>query len=128
MEKMQHTLENLGWDASYVLPQTDLLKENTIARVSAISKDTFSVVTVNGEEQALLTKQFYKIKNNDFPVVGDWVLIESVDGVEKCIINEILPRKNFLSRKVSGKQVKEQIMASNIDYAFIVQGDSTQIN
>lgn len=50
----------------------------------------------------------------DYPAVGDWVLISPVDD-ENATIIEILPRETVL-RKKDGK-----IIASNVDVAFIVE-------
>ena len=62
---------------------------------------------------------FAASSREDYPAVGDWVLITPLDK-EKAVIHEILPRKTVLKRKSAGK-TDVQIIASNIDVAFIVQ-------
>ena len=47
--------------------------------------------------------------------MGDYVVVSE----EKQII-DILPRKTKLSRKAAGKDMREQVIVSNIDYIFIV--------
>jgi len=57
----------------------------------------------------------------DFPTVGDWVFVQYFDDETFAIIQEIFPRKTVLKRKVSGKQTDFQLIAANIDTAFIMQ-------
>jgi ribosome biogenesis GTPase len=40
---------------------------------------------------------------------------------QKAIIHEVLPRISIFSRKVTGKKLEEQIIATNINVLFIVQ-------
>ena len=63
----------------------------------------------------------------DLPVVGDWLAVESIPNEDKMLIRAILPRQNKFSRKAvqaggpkygPGK-TDEQILASNIDIAFL---------
>ena len=48
------------------------------------------------------------------PAVGDWVLI---DG---DFIVEVLPRRTVFSRRAPGEQTREQVLAANVDVAFVV--------
>ena len=54
------------------------------------------------------------------PCVGDWVCIQH-SSPELAIIHSVLPRKSFLRRKRPGKIVDFQMIAANIDIAFVVQ-------
>lgn len=56
----------------------------------------------------------------DFPVVGDWVALINHDS-DFTIIHKILPRLSSISRQAVGKFGEKQIMAANVDYAFIIQ-------
>jgi ribosome biogenesis GTPase len=49
--------------------------------------------------------------------VGDWAEIDS-SGRILCL----LPRKSALSRRTAGSTEAEQIIAANVDYAFLIQG------
>jgi ribosome biogenesis GTPase len=57
-------------------------------------------------------------KKSDFPAVGDWVICEEYDG--GMIVHSFLDRKSVLNRTSSGNRKEEQIIATNIDYVFIV--------
>ena len=53
----------------------------------------------------------------DRPVVGDWVLVE--DG--KRIV-ALLPRRSAIKRGAAGEHYRQQLIAANVDVAFVVCG------
>jgi ribosome biogenesis GTPase len=57
----------------------------------------------------------------DYPAVGDWVLVKYYDENTFAVIHEIIQRKSLLKRKTPGKKIEFQLIAANIDAAFIVQ-------
>jgi ribosome biogenesis GTPase len=59
--------------------------------------------------------------------VGDWVLYRTFNS-DQAIIHEVLPRKTVLTRQATGKTGEEQIIAANIDAAFIVQAINNNFN
>jgi ribosome biogenesis GTPase len=71
--------------------------------------------------------RYSAISRKDFPAVGDWVRISMMDK-DTAIIMEVLPRFNKLERKAVGKTSDIQIIAGNIDHAFIVQSVGHDFN
>jgi len=71
--------------------------------------------------------RFSAIKRADFPAVGDWVAISEYDN-DKVLIHSVFPRNTILERQSIGKQSEKQIIATNIDYAFIVQAVDRDFN
>ncbi|MDP2106232.1 MAG: ribosome small subunit-dependent GTPase A, partial [Desulfobulbaceae bacterium] len=57
----------------------------------------------------------------------DWVCVE-YDAENTASIHMILPRRSFLRRKSAGKDVQLQMIAANIDVAFIVQACQYDFN
>jgi len=55
------------------------------------------------------------------PVVGDWVLLEG------NFIVEVLPRHTVFSRKAAGAETREQVLAANVDIAFVIAA-ATDVN
>jgi len=55
------------------------------------------------------------------PAVGDWVVL---DG---GFIAEVLPRRTVFSRRAAGAETREQVLAANIDVAFVVAA-ATDVN
>ena len=94
-----------------------------IARVIAVHKDSYTIS--NGENDVLaelVGKIIYSAESQiAFPTTGDWVLANLYDDKTFAVIHEILPRKSLLKRKTPGKKIDFQLIAANIDTAFIVQ-------
>jgi ribosome biogenesis GTPase len=56
----------------------------------------------------------------DWPAVGDWVAAEKLSGGGRPLIQEVLPRRSRFVRKVAGRRLEEQVIAANVDTAFVV--------
>lgn len=93
-----------------------------IGRVSSEHKERYSVITDHKEYQAEITGNLrYSARDlSDFPAVGDWVALIAYDD-DKALIHEVLPRKTMLARKVVAREGEKQVIATNIDFALIVQ-------
>lgn len=115
--------KNLGFDAFFQKHSQECQLESiSIGRICAEYKENYKLFCEFGELNASISGKF---RNNckireDFPAVGDWVLFDYIENENKAIIQEIFPRKSKFSRKVAGQQTQEQIIASNVDFAFIV--------
>ncbi len=126
-----NNLEKLGfnkWFQDKVDPES--LGDHEIARVIAVHKDSYTIS--NGENEVLaelVGKIMYSAESPiDYPAVGDWVLARLYDENTFSIIHEILPRKSLLKRKTPGKKIDFQLIAANIDTAFIVQSLDDNFN
>jgi ribosome biogenesis GTPase / thiamine phosphate phosphatase len=64
----------------------------------------------------------------DLPAVGDWVAVRRQSSHERPTIQHILPRTSLFSRKVAGEVTSEQILAANVDVAFLVAGLDRDFN
>jgi ribosome biogenesis GTPase len=100
----------------------ELLPGQTIARVMTVDRGSCLVRTTTSECRAELSGRFRfgAEASPDLPCVGDWVCVENASP-ELAIIQAVLPRKTFLRRKTAGKTVDFQMIAANLDIAFIVQ-------
>jgi ribosome biogenesis GTPase len=80
-------------------------------------------LTAAGEVEAEITGRLrYSVDSAaDLPKVGDWVVLTLYKNEGKGIIHEVLPRETSLSRKVSDKQVEEEVIATNLDTIFVTQ-------
>ena len=96
----------------------------------AVHKDSY--IITNGEadiKAQLVGKLIYSASSpTDYPATGDWVLVNFYDEDTFAIINEVLPRKSLLKRKTPGKKIDFQLIAANIDVAFIVQSLNENFN
>ncbi|OHC90171.1 MAG: ribosome small subunit-dependent GTPase A, partial [Sideroxydans sp. RIFOXYB12_FULL_59_6] len=94
-----------------------------VARVTAVDRDRYIIRNEHGEMPAELTGKFLFTAQSptDLPCVGDWVCVRYRDDGAHAGIHHILPRKSFLRRKTPGRNIELQMIAANIDVAFIVQ-------
>ena len=118
-------LKEIGYN-QYIEAQYNSSVKNgqVLARISAEYKNIYRAISKKGEFLAEVSgKMNYKAAGKgDYPAVGDWVLCKEMDGSSKLIIENIIPRKTKVSRKVAGKRSEEQIISANMDYIFIVSG------
>jgi ribosome biogenesis GTPase len=118
-------LTALGFDYWFEQHSAALLQRgHSIARVTAVDRGAFLVRNRDAETYADFAGKFrFAIQSAiDMPCVGDWVCVQWQSSGGPAIIHAVLPRKTFLRRKCPGKSVDFQMIAANIDIAFIVQG------
>ncbi len=101
---------------------SDLI-DYTPARVISVDKDRYIIHDGKNEISAEITGKLKYSADTplDYPAVGDWVKTEIYDQGSLAIIQEVIPRTSMLKRKTPGKKVDFQVIAANIDTAFIVQ-------
>jgi len=95
------------------------------ARISREHCGAYTVITEAGERSAEVSGLFRHTvqARSDFPAVGDWVVLKQVpDARSTCVIHAVLPRLSTFIRKGSGRTPEEQVVAANIDTAFLVSG------
>jgi len=112
-------------DTACVFSNKPVLRKGTMrtARVVAVDRDLYTVRPAGGEDiQARLSGRFRHEAEDatKLPSVGDSVAVE-ISG-EVGVIHDVLPRDTVLRRKRPGKDIDFQLIAANIDVAFIVQG------
>jgi ribosome biogenesis GTPase len=65
----------------------------------------------------------------ELPVVGDWVRAAAgAPGTGRAVIHEVLPRWSRISRGAAGNPTEEQVLAANVDTAFIVTSLNLDLN
>lgn len=122
-------LEDLGYNTFFESNRKKLkLEEFSVARVIAEHKGSYKVKNLNGEYFAKITGKriFDASSREDYPAVGDWVAIKEQAG-EWAVITDILPRQTLVKRKYNNKN-GIQIIATNIDIAFIVESIGRDFN
>ena len=105
------------------------LESFEIGRVIAEHKERYIVKTLDGEFEAEITgtMRFSSRNREDFPAVGDWVALTSYDA-DFAIIHTIFPRFSIIKRQEVGHSGETQIIATNIDIAFLVQAVDRDFN
>lgn len=100
-----------------------------IGRVIAEHKERYMVKTATDEFDSEVTGQlrFTAKSREDFPAVGDWVALMVAD-VDFAVIHSILPRFSLIKRQAVGQWGEIQVIAANIDVAFLVQAVDRDFN
>jgi len=117
-------LHELGFDDWFAARVDETLSAaHSLARVSAVDRGAYLIVNEAGELTAELAGKFRFNAGSslDLPCVGDWAYVQYHGAGTPAVIHGILPRRTFLRRKSAGRDVDFQMIAANIDAAFIVQ-------
>jgi ribosome biogenesis GTPase len=119
------SLVDLGWDEQYAAQVvTDRDQKLQPARVVAIHKGACDVSNGETVRPAKMTGRLrHRAQSRaDYPTVGDWVLVKDFLVGEFGRVERVLERRSVLRRKSAGRTSREQLIAANLDRAFIVQG------
>ena len=122
-------MKSLGWGPSQSTAFAELAEPNLVpGRVIVSHGDILRVRTEGGELRAELSGQLRHRAEHpaDLPVVGDWVALR-VEG-EAALVQCVLPRSSRFSRKSADSRSEEQVIAANVDDAFVVCGLDRDFN
>lgn len=102
----------------------------TVGRVMLEHKRLYRVETEQGECLAEVSGKyrFEAATREDYPAVGDWVVLSERQEEGKATIHALLPRFSKFSRKAAGLTTEEQIVATNVDTIFLVQSLNYDFN
>ena len=117
------TLEEFGfcdWFQQQISP--DLADSWTVARVTAVHKGWADISDGNETRPAKSTGKLRREArfNKNYLTVGDWVRAKKFNEGDFAVIHSVLERKTELKRKTVEKKIGHQLIAANIDTAFVV--------
>lgn len=115
------TLKTYGWTderaaAWAASKQSDLVP----ARIIADHGNHYKIATPASISAQLSGTAMHKTITTDMPKIGDWVAVQ-VNSDNTGIIHSVLPRTSEIVRGHVGRQLDKQVIAANVDLAFIVQ-------
>ncbi len=116
-------LESLGWNNRLSEHYEPFAADGVVAgRVSIQHRGAYDVLTELGELRCEVVRRLVHdaATTAELPVVGDWVVVTvgAEDGTGA--ITAVLPRFTKFSRKTAWQATEEQVLAANIDVAFLV--------
>ena len=117
-------LSDFGFDEWFEAHTAELSRDGCgFARISAVDRGSYLIKDESREVPAALSgKLTYQIDSPvDRPCVGDWVTAQYHNHETAAVIHQVFPRRTFLRRKTPGKDIAFQMIAANVDTAFIVQ-------
>ena len=130
-------LAPLGWRTDWVAPGTGVLSGGRHpARVIAVHKETSIVRGGDGIDRPAVVSGRFRydaLAASDYPAVGDWVALEPTRPMagpdDLTVIAAVLPRRSAFRRQAADASrrggptlAEEQVIAANVDIAFIVAG------
>jgi ribosome biogenesis GTPase / thiamine phosphate phosphatase len=121
-------LSAFGWDSYFAdqvatFPGSDLAP----ARVAEEHGRLLRLWSDLGETLAPLSgKLLAEEEDGAMPAVGDWVLARLDPGAP--VVRHVLRRRTKLSRTAAGERQREQVLAANVDVAFVVQSLNRDFN
>ncbi len=116
---MTYTLSDLGWSSHFMMQLSiKQLEALTPARIISVHKNGFSALCETGPIRLMA-----KPDDTQNITVGDWVLVDEIG-----LIHQRLDRLTTLSRRAAGDDVREQMIAANVDVLFIVTSCNSDFN
>jgi ribosome biogenesis GTPase len=123
--EIEPQLSFLGWDTYFSEKFKPYERDDYVpARVIADYGAEYLVQDADGPTRATAGRH---LRNDSLmlPAVGDWVVLLRREPVSS--VHGVLERRTVFSRKVSSKESKEQVLAANVDVAFVVAA-ATDVN
>jgi len=92
--------------------------------------------TADGPVDVVFQRRFRRAvaSTADLPAVGDWLALEPIEssgtGARQAAVRVVLPRSSAFARgeATSGQHVAEQVVAANVDTAFLVSALTHDLN
>lgn len=115
-----NSLADFGWTESHQQEWDSIGAAGSLpARVIADFGTSLKVATPNIVTAELSGKLVHYTPREDAPKVGDWVSVTVSDN-DNVTVESVVLRKNEIARKVAGKRTLRQIIAANVDIAFVL--------
>jgi ribosome biogenesis GTPase len=109
-------LHKLGWDDGWEAAFAEHRAAGLVPyRVIVQHRGAYDLLGEAGEIRASAAARL--VRDDDLAAVGDWVALDA----DANLIEVVLPRRTALSRKEVWHATREQVLAANVDVAFLVQ-------
>ena len=115
-----NNLSDFGWTTENQIKWDSLsLLDTHPARVIADFGTSLKLATPGIITAELSGKLAHYTSRDETPKVGDWVSVTISDN-NNAVVESVVFRANEIARKVVGKRSMKQIIATNIDIAFVL--------
>jgi len=124
-------LAALGWNAAFERHfELHALQGLIPARIAVEHRNQYEVLAERGVLIASLAGRLRHVSVGwrDRPAVGDWVAIIPAPADAVATIQAVLPRISVFTRKMSGREQGEQIIAANVDIVFLVTSLNSELS
>jgi ribosome biogenesis GTPase len=128
LAQLTPNLDALGWDDELEQWSAEHLPEDgepTRGRIARVSRG-FSLVFTGGDA-VLAASGSTRMDSDLVPATGDYVIVAE-DPEDGPSLVAIAPRRSALTRRAAGRIPEPQVLASNVDDVFVMQGLDLDIN
>ncbi len=117
-------LASLGWNQTFSTAfQIHADAGFVPGRIIQQFNHIYTVATESGEARAQLSGRLrHEAAPAALPMTGDWVVLRPASGEGIVPIQHVLPRFSCFSRRAAGTAAREQVLAANLDYVFLLTG------
>jgi ribosome biogenesis GTPase len=124
-------LEDFGWN-SYFAALWEEYKDRGWSPARVVSQQR-SLWRIAGDFRERWAAPSGKLREaaeagGGWPAAGDWVAAELNDGSDRAVLQAVLARRSQFVRKAAGKSVEQQVIAANVDTAFVVAALDNDVN
>jgi ribosome biogenesis GTPase / thiamine phosphate phosphatase len=122
------TLDNLCWDPFFEEQLTETERAQLVPARVVWHGRGYRVATDKDERPAQVAGRMRQQANagSEFPVVGDWVLVDA--GGDVAIIRRLLTRRTQIVRAAAGRAAAAQTVCANVDTALLVTSCNQDFN
>ena len=123
-------IETYGWSDTLEHDFVPFAARNlTPGRVIVQQRGLYGLITDAGEVNAEISGKLARdAEQGGYPAAGDWVAVARGAPGDRAIIHEVLPRRTAFTRKASGPQGGVQVVAANVDVAFLTASLNADLN
>ena len=125
------SLEDLGWDEAWEAAfERHRAEGSRPGRVTIQHRGAYVLATEEGEVRAELPRRVLRETEEAglLPAVGDWVAWRPEPAGERAFVEAVLPRRSSFSRKAAWTELREQVVAANVDVVLLVQAVPDDFN
>jgi ribosome biogenesis GTPase / thiamine phosphate phosphatase len=125
-------LETLGWNSFFEAAWNAMSRpDEQPARVITQHRELWQVAGEFGESRAEASGKLRLASEQcaGWPTVGDWVAVSGqAQASQHLLIREVLPRRTQITRKMAGRQIAPQVLATNVDTIFVIMALDNDYN
>jgi len=124
-------IEQYGWSREMAREFAPYADEGLVpGRIIVQHRDSYEVVTEEGELRGKISgRLLHEAEEAGYPAVGDWVALAPNPADGAATIHAVLPRRTaFVRRAVIDSSQGLQVIAANIDVAFVVTSLNADLN
>ena len=127
----RYDLRALGWDEAFEEAFEPFRDRGSLAaRVAVEHRGALVLLATAGEVWGEISGalRHRAAGRADLPAVGDWVTMRMGASEGRATVEAVLPRRTRFSRNMAGLTTDEQVIAANVDIAFLVSALNSDLN